>query len=627
MVRNPPLRFCLIILTIQSAYLFFYGLGAGDLWRAENLRALVASELLRTGNWVVPTLYGQPLFSKPPGFYAAVAAASWWGAGVSEWTARLPSAVSALICVFLMYWYFARHIGRLGGLIAATILPLSLMWLDKATVAEIDTLHVAWTMAAILFFLRALEACELRLLANRVPNATRSPDALARPTVVFGARFSVVRSRLGAFVVSLVSNRQSAHSPAAIAESSLALSEAAVPRNRSTLDQDFPWDATVVQAVSTKSDSTASPASHLTKSLTAHRKPFLLVGYTSAEWCWMLAALACVAGGFLTKWTTPMFFYSTAITFLWLRGRLRMLLGLPHVVAAGLAASACLSWVGVAIALAGWDSFYSIVSQEAFARVIPGNYGGVYHWYDVLLYPLRIFATNLPWSGFALVALRPGFPVLFDARGRQLLQVLHAWLWPNLILWSFVAEHAPRHSFPMYPAISGLAAMVWFAWLTGRLGWPIARFRPAALLAAIVILWLVAKLVHVHYVIPSRNAMRQPRAKGAQIAAVVPADKTLFVFHLKDRDEGILFYYGRPVQRVDGPEALPLAQGDAYCLLCDDEWRELCAYVKNRNRYEDDNATSRTIGAKPLQAFRARVMLIMPDELQKPIAVARVERY
>ena len=64
--------------------LFFYGLNAGDLHRAEGLRALVAREFLRTGNWIVPKLYGEPLLTKPPAMYAAIALAS-WPAGAPRW--------------------------------------------------------------------------------------------------------------------------------------------------------------------------------------------------------------------------------------------------------------------------------------------------------------------------------------------------------------------------------------------------------------------------------------------------------------------------------------------------------------------------------------------------------------
>jgi hypothetical protein len=69
----------------------------------------------------------------------------------------------------------------------------------------------------------------------------------------------------------------------------------------------------------------------------------------------------------------------------------------------------------------------------------------------------------------------------------------------------------------------------------------------------------------VYVVMPGRDPGRAPRAKGEQLAALVPADAPLYLFGFKD--EGILFYYGRPARRLPGPWALPPAGGPCYCLL------------------------------------------------------------
>src|SRR6267378_1081902 len=74
-------------------------------------------------------------------------------------------------------------------------------------------------------------------------------------------------------------------------------------------------------------------------------------------WFWWLGALLCVAGGILTKWTAPAFFYGTVVTLLWWRGRLRLLLGRHHLVGAAVCASLCLAWIGTAVALSNWHAF------------------------------------------------------------------------------------------------------------------------------------------------------------------------------------------------------------------------------------------------------------------------------
>jgi 4-amino-4-deoxy-L-arabinose transferase-like glycosyltransferase len=464
-------------------FLFFYGLDAGELWRTESLRAIIAAEFLETGNWVVPTLYGNPLFTKPPGTYAAIALVSLPFGIVTEWTARLPSALAASACVLLVYWYFSRLLGRRAGLIAAALLPASLMWLDKATTAEIDMMQVAWVTASLLFFFRALE----------------EEDKVTR------------------------------------------------------------WQGDKV----TKNDVpvTLSPCHLVT-----------LSPCPATPGRWWLAALLCVAAGLLTKWTAPAFFYGTAVPLLWRRGRLRLLWGRHHLLSAAVAAGVCLAWIGAAVAQAGWEAFYGTVSREAAMRLLPTHHHRPYPWDLVLLHPFKVLAAGLPMSAFALAALWPGFARLWDERGRRLLEALHCWVWPNLLFWSIVPEKAVRHSFPLFPGIAGLAAMVWLAWLTGRLPWRVPRVGPVAALAAVLVLWLGVKVAFVHAVVPQRNHGREPRAKGALLARLVPRGKTLFLFRLKD--EGIMFYYGRRVRRLPDFARLPSSGGPHYCILDESEWRK-----------------------------------------------------
>src|SRR5687767_3113162 len=144
-----------VSLLAYCAALFFHGLGAGELYRNETLRALLARAMLESGDWIVPTLYGEPLFTKPPGMYWAIALCSLPFGAVTEATARLPSALAATTVVFLFYRHFTRELGRAAGVLVALILPLSIFWLERAPSAEIDMVQVAWVAAAILFFLRA----------------------------------------------------------------------------------------------------------------------------------------------------------------------------------------------------------------------------------------------------------------------------------------------------------------------------------------------------------------------------------------------------------------------------------------------------------------------------------------
>jgi 4-amino-4-deoxy-L-arabinose transferase-like glycosyltransferase len=444
-----------VAIALLCATLFYYGLTTGELYRTESLRAILAAEFLRSGNWVVPTLYGEPLLTKPPGMYAAVALASWPVGHVTELTARLPSAVAATVTVFLFYGTFARLFGRQAGLLTAVLLPLSVLWLDRVPTAEIDMLQLAWVAASILCFLRALESAE--------------------------------------------------------------------------------------------------------------------GGTGRAGWLWWQATLLSVAGGFLTKWTAPAFFYLTVIPLLVWRGRLRLLWGGAHLAAVAIAAVPCVAWVVAAGSLAGWDVLLETVGREALQHLSPAHHARSYPWAEVLTFPLLFLAANLPWSAVALLTLRPGFARLWDDRGRRLFQALHCWTWANLLFWSLVPGHRFRHGLPLQPGLAGLAAMVCIAWLSGRLSWPLPRVTPRLAFLGVLAVWLVVKITFVQVILPARNPDREPREKGEQIAALVPADRTLYLFQLKD--EGILFYYGRPARRLASSAQLP--PGDAvYCILTEAEWAQ-----------------------------------------------------
>jgi 4-amino-4-deoxy-L-arabinose transferase-like glycosyltransferase len=480
-----------VVLSGLCGFLFYYGLNAGELYRTEGLRAIVAAEFLRSGDWITPRLYGEPLLTKPPLAYAAMALASWPFGGVTEWTARLPSAVAATVGVLLVYGLFRQHFNRAGGLIAAALLPCSLMWLNQAPSAELDMLELAWVAGAVLCFLRAVECREA------APPHSRPPSLEGR------------------------------------------------------------WGS-------------------------------------AGEWLWQHAALLCMAGGALTKWTAPAFFYLTAIPLLLWRRRLSLLWSWPHLTAVCVAAVPCVAWATAVGCSIGWAPLFDTVRREALQHLSPLHHARPYPWSEVATFPLLFLASNLPWTAAALLTLHPRFGRLWDERGRRLWQLLHCWVWPNLLFWSLVPGHHFRHGMPLQPGLAGLAAMAVIAWTTGRMRWPLPRLKPAHVFVGFVVAWLAVKTAFVQAYVPRRDEGRWPRAKAEQIAALVPPGETLYLCDLKD--EGILFYYGRPARRVASLDDLPGDGRPCYCVLTAAEQR-----------------------ARP-----ASILLRLADEQGDPIVLARL---
>jgi 4-amino-4-deoxy-L-arabinose transferase-like glycosyltransferase len=301
--------------------------------------------------------------------------------------------------------------------------------------------------------------------------------------------------------------------------------------------------------------------------------PHMRFGLTERPWVWWVAALLFVAGGLFTKWTAPAFFYLTAVPWLYLRGRLRLLARPAHLAGALAVAVLLLAWLAVAGAAAGGQALFDTLAREALLRLSPSHHPRPYPWDELATFPLSFLAGCLPWSLVVLVTFLPAFRAALDERQRRLWQLCQVWLWVNLLFWTVVPGHRPRHILPAQPAVAALAGLAWFAWTTGRLRWPVRRWRPMPVLEGLLAVWLLVKLVFVADV-PRRQVHRQPRLAGRQLARLVPQGQALYLVRLKD--EGVLFYYGRTARRLSGPERLPAG---AWCLLTEAEWQRWPAGV------------------------------------------------
>jgi 4-amino-4-deoxy-L-arabinose transferase-like glycosyltransferase len=289
-------------------------------------------------------------------------------------------------------------------------------------------------------------------------------------------------------------------------------------------------------------------------------------GCSNAALGWWLAALLCVTGGFLTKWTAPAFFYLAVGPFLLWRRRLNWLVGRDHLLALAIAVGLCTAWAGLVSYEVGWATLADTIHQEAAQRFAPKSVGKPYPWVESLAFPAIVVGACLPWSIPALLALRPGFLGGLDDRERSVVQLLHCWAWPNLVFWSLPAQHHVRYVLPVAPAITALGVIALSRWMTAR---PTRRLvSPATALVCTILAWAVVKVVFVEAVIQDRTVGRNARETGEQLARLVPPGETLYLCRLKD--EGVLFYYGRPARRLTGVEVEP---GSAvYVLMLDAEW-------------------------------------------------------
>lgn len=183
------------------AFLFFYHLGAFGLLGADEPRyAQVAREMLSRHDWVTPVLNGVPWLEKPILYYWG-AMFSYGALGVSDWAARVPTAVLATVMIAVVY-LFASRFRPAMRLDAALMTASGAMVFAMARAASTDMpLTACFTVSLLAWFAFYVSDNRVYLLAFYVVNATamlaKGPVAPVLAAVIICAfAFAVRRPRL-----------------------------------------------------------------------------------------------------------------------------------------------------------------------------------------------------------------------------------------------------------------------------------------------------------------------------------------------------------------------------------------------------------------------------------------------
>jgi len=147
-------RVLILILLCVCLTLFFFRLGSRPLWNIDEGRhAITSKEMVLSGDWITPTLYGENFYDKPI-LFNWLAALSFLVFGFTEFAARFPAAILGLGCVVVTYLLgrsmFGPTTGFLGGMILAT--SGMFMVLSRSVVHDI-ALVFFMTLALFFFYL------------------------------------------------------------------------------------------------------------------------------------------------------------------------------------------------------------------------------------------------------------------------------------------------------------------------------------------------------------------------------------------------------------------------------------------------------------------------------------------
>lgn len=176
-----------------AAVVLVGNLGGAKLWDEDEPRnSRCAVEMLERGDYVVPTFNGELRTHKPILLYWLMIA-SYQLFGVSEFAARLPSALLGIGTVLLVWSSGRRLFGPRVGLISAVIISTALMFDVAGRAATPDSVLIFWMTAALAIFVHAAIAPDgsLRLPDFSVSdNSGSGPVWFPRSTIGFAGFYA-----------------------------------------------------------------------------------------------------------------------------------------------------------------------------------------------------------------------------------------------------------------------------------------------------------------------------------------------------------------------------------------------------------------------------------------------------
>lgn len=187
-------------LAILSALVILPFLGETIFYtKGEPREAIVAYTMLESGNWILPLNYGTDMAYKPPFLYWCIAAFSAVLGGVSEYSSRLPSAVSFLAMLWVVFSFFAKRKDTRTAFLASIMLLTSFEVHRAAVACRLDMLQVSLIVISLCLLFRWDEKqCKsvpwLAVLLMACASLTKGPVGSIFPCMVIGV-YQLMRGR------------------------------------------------------------------------------------------------------------------------------------------------------------------------------------------------------------------------------------------------------------------------------------------------------------------------------------------------------------------------------------------------------------------------------------------------
>ena len=177
-------------------------LGLTDFYsKGEPREAVVAYTMVEHGNWILPINNGGDIPYKPPFFHWCIALFSLLQGHVSEFTSRLPSALTLVAMSVGGFVFFAKRKNANMALLA-TLLSLTAFEVHRAGInCRVDMVNTAFMVGALFLMFRWWERGKhtmpwLAILCMSGATLTKGPVGMLLPCAVMGVFMLTQRESL-----------------------------------------------------------------------------------------------------------------------------------------------------------------------------------------------------------------------------------------------------------------------------------------------------------------------------------------------------------------------------------------------------------------------------------------------
>jgi 4-amino-4-deoxy-L-arabinose transferase-like glycosyltransferase len=193
---QKPITLAVIIAALSV--LPWIGLG-GFSTKGEPREAAVAVSMLETGDWVLPKVYADEFAYKPPLAHWLMAACSLPQGHVSEFTARLPSALAYIILIGATLFFFGERLIKFQEAFVAALLLLTCFEIHRAGMAaRVDMLLTMFVVCGLYVLYWWENRLHLKGLPLPIPlllgcaTLTKGPVGIVLPLFAFGVYLLVL---------------------------------------------------------------------------------------------------------------------------------------------------------------------------------------------------------------------------------------------------------------------------------------------------------------------------------------------------------------------------------------------------------------------------------------------------